>query len=174
MSSYQKEVLKKYHREKGGEMISYLASPTRRQIRQACMWLVDKRNSDGDKHILDIFFKFSKGESMLQKIQNIDGDKFLPIINFLKGKTMTTSPQNVELISWLIDFQPRPFHMYLKVPKAFTNQGLFKKKENKVILNGNNMLFGQNIGHNFLLDKEEILNGNIKEHKFTISITMQF
>ncbi|MBQ0741453.1 hypothetical protein J9332_44995, partial [Aquimarina celericrescens] len=42
------------------------------------------------------------------------GDKFKPIINFLTGETKSTTPANLELISWLIDFKKRPLSIYLK------------------------------------------------------------
>ena len=46
-------------------------------------------------------------------IENTDGDRFKPIINFLTGVTKSTKPANLELISWLIDFKPRPLSVYL-------------------------------------------------------------
>lgn len=112
--SYQKEVLEKYKREKGGEMKGYLMEPTRRQIREACIDLLRKEHSKNDNYILNRFFQFRNEDDKLKAIQNFDADKFRPVVNFLKGKAQKTSPENIELIALLIDFQPRPLQEYLK------------------------------------------------------------
>nr|WP_298793859.1 hypothetical protein [uncultured Allomuricauda sp.] len=113
-NSYQKEVLAKYKRNKGGELSTYLLNPTPRLIKQACILLLDKRASAEDKNILSCFFQFRDEENRLKEIKNFDNDRFRPIVNFLKGRTNSTSEENIELISWLIDFELRPLHKYLK------------------------------------------------------------
>ncbi len=112
--TYRDEILEKYKREKGGEMISYLIEPTRKQIKEACIWLLDRRKGKYDEGILNRFFKFNEGENKLQAIERVKGDKFKPIVNFLNGETKSTTPANLELISWLIDFKPRPLSVYLR------------------------------------------------------------
>ncbi|MEP3211166.1 MAG: hypothetical protein ABJN95_18405 [Maribacter sp.] len=128
--SYRKEVLAKYRKEKGGEMSSYLTKPTRKQIRQACLWLFDKRNSNHDQHTLKRFFQLRTEEDGMLKIQKFDADRFIPVVNFLKGNTNSTSIENLELISWLIDFQPRPLQEYLKFKDSISEEDeLDPKKE---------------------------------------------
>ena len=112
--TYREEILKKYREEKGGEMINYLLEPTRKQIKEACIWLLDRRKEKYDDSILNRFFKFNEGENKLQAIERVKGDKVRPIVNFLNGETKSTTPANLELISWLIDFKPRPLSIYLK------------------------------------------------------------
>ncbi|MEW7291643.1 hypothetical protein [Aquimarina sp. 2304DJ70-9] len=112
--SYKNEILEKYKREKGGEMSSYLLEPTRKQIKEACIWLLNRRKDKYDEGILNRFFKFKEGENKLYAIERVKGDKFKPIVNFLTGETKSTTPANLELISWLIDFNPRPLCVYLK------------------------------------------------------------
>lgn len=111
--SYQKEILAKYNKNKGGVLSTYLLNPTPRLIKQACILLLDKRASAEDKNILSCFFQFRDEENRLKEIKNFDNDRFRPIVNFLKGRTNNTSDENIELISWLIDFEPRPLHKYL-------------------------------------------------------------
>lgn len=113
-NSYQKEVLEKYKRNKGGELSTYLLNPTSRLIKQACILLLDKRTSTDDNNILNCFFQFRDEESRIREVKSFDNDRFKPIVYFLKGKTSTTSDENIELISWLIDFKPRPLRQYLK------------------------------------------------------------
>ncbi|GAA4272060.1 hypothetical protein U6A24_11175 [Aquimarina gracilis] len=108
-----KEILEKYKKEKGGEMSSYLLEPTRKQIKEACLWLLDRRKEKYDERILERFFKFKEGENKMYAIERVKGDKFKPIVNFLTGETKSTTPANLELISWLIDFKPRPLSIYL-------------------------------------------------------------
>ncbi len=115
--TYKNEILEKYQKEKGGEMNSYLQHPTRKQIKEACLWLLGRRNAKYDDHILNRFFKFKEGENKLRAIERIKGDKFKPIVNFLNGETKSTTSANLELISWLIDFKQRPLSVYLKTNK---------------------------------------------------------
>ncbi len=121
--TYKNEILEKYKREKGGEMSSYLLEPTRKQIKEACMWLLPRRNEKYDEGILNRFFKFKDGENKLYAIERMKGDKFKPIVNFLTGETKSTTPANLELISWLIDFKCRPLSIYLK-PKTSAKENL--------------------------------------------------
>ncbi len=111
--TYMNEILEKYKKEKGGEMSSYLLEPTRKQIKEACLWLLDRRKEKYDERILDRFFKFKEGENKMHAIERVKGDRFKPIVNFLTGETKSTTPANLELISWLIDFKPRPLSVYL-------------------------------------------------------------
>jgi len=111
--SYKRDILEKYKREKGGEMIGYLSNPTRKQIREACLWLLDKRELKYDEQTLNRFFQFDFKKSKSLQIQQFKPDKFVPIVKFLKGKTKDTSIENLELIAWLIDFKPRPLTEYL-------------------------------------------------------------
>lgn len=112
--TYRNEILEKYKREKGGEMSSYLLEPTRKQIKEACIWLLNRRNEKYDDSILNRFFKFKEGDNKLSVIEDMKSDKFRPIVNFLIGETKSTSPANLELISWLIDFKTRPLSVYLR------------------------------------------------------------
>ncbi len=112
--TYREEILEKYKIEKGGEMSSYLLKPTRKQIKEACIWLLNRRKEPYDESILNRFFKFEDGENKLYAIERVKGDKFKPIVNFLNGDTKSTTPANLELIAWLIDFKPRPLSIYLR------------------------------------------------------------
>ncbi|WP_142783819.1 hypothetical protein [Changchengzhania lutea] len=115
--TYKKEILEKYNTDKGGEMSGYLAEPTRKKIREACLWLLNRRKEKNDEYILNQFFQFKEGEdkeSHIKKLKGYKADKFVPVIQYLKGITRDTSSENLELISWLIDFQPRPLQVYRK------------------------------------------------------------
>ncbi|WP_418499223.1 hypothetical protein [Flagellimonas sp.] len=112
--NYQEEVLKKYRREKGGEMSGYLSTPTCSQIRDACIYLLNSRKEKKDDYILVRFFEFKSGDINIRDIENFGLGKFKAIEKFLKGEIKHTSTKNINLISWLIDFQPRPYEEFLK------------------------------------------------------------
>jgi len=120
--TYMNEILEKYQKEKGGEMSSYLLKPTRKQIKEACLWLLDRRKEKYDERILSRFFQFKEGENKMYAIERVKGDKFKPIVNFLTGETKSTTPANLELISWLIDFKPRPLSIYLASNQSQENE----------------------------------------------------
>ncbi len=126
IEGYKKEVLKKYEREKNGEMGMFFIEPTRKKIREACIWALEIRNEKNDPQILNRFFNFKEQKEILKTIENFDADKFRPIVNFLIGETSNTSDKNLELIAWLVDFKPRPRSEYLKPQNSFP----FPKKQN--------------------------------------------
>ncbi|WP_152538420.1 MULTISPECIES: hypothetical protein [Aquimarina] len=140
--TYKNEILEKYNREKGGEMSCYLLEPTRKQIKEACLWLLNRRKEKYDESILNRFFQFEEGENKSYAIERVNGDKFKPIINFLTGETKSTTPANLELIAWLIDFKPRPLSMYLKsnTENEVTLSESFQKKENAYYLKNENQV----------------------------------
>ncbi|WP_062061337.1 hypothetical protein [Aquimarina longa] len=129
--TYKNEILEKYRKEKGGEMSSYLLEPTRKQIKEACLWLLNRRKEKYDEGILNRFFKFKEGENKSYAIERFNGDKFKPIVNFLIGETKSTTPANLELISWLIDFKPRPLSIYLKPNTKSEDDTLILKSNQK-------------------------------------------
>lgn len=143
--TYMNAILEKYNLEKGGEMTSYLLKPTRKQIKEACLWLVNRRKGKYDESILNRFFQFKEGENKSYAIDRVNGDKFKPIINFLTGETKSTTPANLELIAWLIDFKQRPLSIYLKSNTEDEDETLVLKqktqKENAFSLkNGTNSI----------------------------------
>lgn len=142
--TYMNAILEKYNREKGGEMSSYLLEPTRKQIKEACLWLFNRRKGKYDESILNRFFQFEEGENKSYAIDRINGDKFKPIINFLTGETKSTTPANLELIAWLIDFKQRPLSIYLKSNTEDEDETLVlkpePKKENAYYLKNENQI----------------------------------
>jgi hypothetical protein len=119
-AEYQKQVLLTYHRKKdeNDKLSHYLVHVTAANLRLACIETITKRFSQRDQRILSAFFEHHENEEgYLQALYNIDPDIFKPLNNFLKGNTSHTSSKNVELLAWLIDFQPRPWqwdHDYTK------------------------------------------------------------
>ncbi|GAA3520509.1 hypothetical protein GCM10022393_38430 [Aquimarina addita] len=157
--TYRNDILEKYHREKGGEMSSYLLEPTRKQIKEACIWLLNRRNEKYDDSILNRFFKFKEGDNKLSVIEEMKSDKFRPIVNFLIGETKSTSPANLELISWLIDFNPRPLCVYLRSDEISDEK---KTTKNSI---GKKNIFDENyypVEHIVEIPETKVIHGNNK------------
>lgn len=133
IKSYQKEVLSKYKNEKGGELRGYLAAPTRSQIRDACVYLFHRRNEKNDEYILNRFFQFKNDENKLREIENFGEGKFRSIENFLKGEVENTSAKNLNLIGWLIDFNPRPYEEYLKSDNSVFEEEPLNRPQTEII-----------------------------------------
>lgn len=112
--SYRKEILEKYQLEKEGELSPYFFEPTPGLIKEACIALIEKRRTDEDIKILRSFFKTKGEENILSSIEKIDIDKFRPIVKFLKEGSTTPKGPSLELASWLVGFEPRPFIKYIQ------------------------------------------------------------
>ena len=111
LDDYKKAVIADYHQKKvKGQLSLNLAQPRPGQLREECLLTLNARPDVKDEKIIRDFFNsgtFSNDYS--QSIQGFDPDRLKPLSNFLKGKTEDPDPKNVELLAWLIDFEPRPY-----------------------------------------------------------------
>jgi hypothetical protein len=88
---------------------------TSANLRDECEAVCEERYHRKDAGTLNMFFeRCDDKEAYLLAIHNCDPDKFKPLIKFLKGKTRKTGYKNIELLAWLIDFQPRPYQVWKK------------------------------------------------------------
>ena len=104
-----------YEISKNGIYSCYLLKPSPAQLRNLCLLLLDNNLTKSDEEIFRVFFQVAEGVVLRKAIENFDVEKFRAVGNFLKGKSETTNPVSVNLISVLVDYQPRPFKKYLKV-----------------------------------------------------------
>lgn len=108
---YAEDILKKYEEK------ARLIAPTRTDIKDACMARFSEETKIIDKEILRKFLGAKYEDDLYKKIENCNPEKFRTIQNFLIKKTSATSKKNLDVIAWLIDFNPRPYSVYRK-PKA--------------------------------------------------------
>jgi hypothetical protein len=106
IKTYSEEILKK-HEEKG-----VLLEPTRTDIKDKCIVRFLEGTHVKDEEFLRLFFKVNREEDLLKIIESTDPEKFRTVQNFLLRNTGSTSRKNLNLIAWLIDFQPRPYAVY--------------------------------------------------------------
>jgi len=109
---YKEMVLADYDRRfASGLLPSELLSPTPAGLKAEAVKICERRFSTRDETILKSFF--NQKEDMAgyrMAIQNCNADLFKPLILFLRDRSINTKLRNIDLLAWLIDFNPRPFH----------------------------------------------------------------
>lgn len=131
---YIKAIKAKYEEAKTAEFSGYLLNPSPAELKNLCLLLLDKGINNLDQEILDRFFDFNDKSIKSKQIEQFDVDKLRPISNFLKGKTETTRPINLDLIAVLVDFNPRPYRKFIAENKEELTEdvaikGIVKKHE---------------------------------------------
>ncbi len=94
-----------------GQLPSELISPTPGGLKSESVKICERRFDSKDEILLSSFF--NKREDVYayrQAIHNASADVFKPLTNFLKDRSINTALKNIDLLAWLIDFQPRPYH----------------------------------------------------------------
>lgn len=93
-----------------GELIQALLNPTPASIRNECLRLLPTRTGKMDKKILaDFFGHDEKKETLNETISRVDLEDLKALKNFFYGETSKPNYKVVEMMAWLIDFQPRPY-----------------------------------------------------------------
>jgi len=110
-TNYVLRVIETYQLKKEKSELSLnLTEPTPSRLKSECMIVYLERFREKDNKTLRLFFQTTDDTTNYSSsIRNIDTDKFKPLCNFLKGRTSDTDAKNIELLSWLIDFEPRPY-----------------------------------------------------------------
>jgi hypothetical protein len=111
-ADYQKQILLTYHEKKAANQLSLnLTHATPAKLKRECMAVLSGRYEHRhDEKILSMFFgPRDNASAYMQAISACDTDKFRPLLAFLRENIVATDQKNIELLAWLIDFQPRPF-----------------------------------------------------------------
>ncbi len=116
IEDYKREILHKFNVIENKKIAGYESELTSVSVRDACIYLCDKRIDKVDIEILNRFFNCHNNTqpNYREIINSLDKDKFKPIWQFLKGDTESPSKFRIELVAWLVDFNPRPYAKYLK------------------------------------------------------------
>jgi len=105
-------VLEDYRKKKDRNELSLnltLATPAK--LRNECLAVFGARYSAKDEKTLRLFFSARESAAAYeQAIRKFDIDRFRPLKNLLTNNAISTDDKNIELLAWLIDFQPRPYH----------------------------------------------------------------
>ncbi len=108
---YKAGVLQAYKHKKAANALSpNLTRSTPAKLRAECLEVFNSRFLKKDELALKSFFgSRDDATGYVQAIRKCDVDKFRPLDNFLKGNTTDSEDKNIELLAWLIDFEPRPY-----------------------------------------------------------------
>ncbi|RZJ19633.1 MAG: hypothetical protein EON51_16820 [Acinetobacter sp.] len=122
---YKNEVVLYYQsRKELGKLSINLAELSPGKLRDECIIIYNERPLVEDNEMLRAFFgPLGNANIYNQLIDNVDIDKFRPLIQHLTGITSTTARKNIELLAWLIDFTPRPYEKWLIKPEVITDDG---------------------------------------------------
>ncbi len=115
---YQQQVMQAYERKKGNNTLPHgLMHLTPANIKEECVkkCTTDVNRRD-EKAIRDFCGDLNESKNCHTLLQRCDTDKFRPLVNYLKGKSESTDPKNIELLAWLIDFPGRPWVMGKEIP----------------------------------------------------------
>ena len=107
-------VKQQYEVSKNGIYSGFLLNPSPAQLRNFCLLLLENNLTKSDEEIFRVFFQVPDGGALRRAVENFEIEKFKAIGNFLKGKSGRPNAVSLNLISILVDYQPRPFNKYLK------------------------------------------------------------
>jgi hypothetical protein len=125
---YKNLVLEDYHRKKEQNKLPLnLVIPTSANLKEECLKVCEERFQSRDlKTLRDFFGVFDGKEECHRVIRRMHTDKFKPLGNFIKGGTEDPNVKIIELLAWLIDFQPRPYELgrkYRRMEKGGMEDG---------------------------------------------------
>lgn len=118
---YKEKVILTYEEKKKANAISLnLIHPTPGKLKDECLIIYEERPLKKDENLFRSFFESKEDiTNFTGSIKTHDIDKFRPLVYFLKRKTTVPDNKNVELLAWLIDFEPRPYD------RAFDYKGMY-------------------------------------------------
>ena len=106
---YQDAVLKLYAEKKGSNGLSLrLSNPSPAKIKDECLALYQSGVAEKDRQMLMLFLEVREASEIVRAIKR-GRDKFKPLDNYLRDATGKTEDKNIELLAWLLGFEPRPF-----------------------------------------------------------------
>lgn len=118
-ADYKLLVVQTYQKMKKGNQLSLnLMGSTPARLRAECIAVLNARYERKDEPTLKLFFGQKEDpNAYMQTIRHFEADKFKPLDNFLKGITSDTDSKNIELLAWLIGFEPRPYRFTINTPE---------------------------------------------------------
>lgn len=113
-------------RRNNGQLSQLLMHPTTANIKRACLnvYLDRKRKGEEENNILESCFGVPPvGKDFSYVIDRRANDKFKPLQRLINGRIRFPNLVTVELMAWLIDFEPRPLtkaQQNLETPNRIT------------------------------------------------------
>ena len=132
LEDYKKGVTACYHQKKVmGQLSLNLAHPTPAKLREECLLVLNARRQGKDEKIIKDFFNLGAvSNDYSHSIRKFDADKLRPLVNLLKDRIENPDSRNIELLAWLIDFEPRPY----KFGTDYTSCPMLEEKRQSEVL----------------------------------------
>lgn len=112
---FQQEVINAYHEKKELHALSELGNPSPTRLMKYCLSLLYRGKLDEDKQTLNkIFNPLNKHQDLESGIKEFGADGFKSLQNFMMGRTSRPREEIVKLLAVLIDFQPRPYEIWVR------------------------------------------------------------
>jgi len=110
---YRQLVMREYERKKVNNTLPYgLTYLTPANLKAECLKRCRSDVNKRDERVIrDFCGDLSESKNCHAIIQRCETDKFRPLVNYLRGKSVSTDAKNIELLAWLIDFPGRPWEM---------------------------------------------------------------
>jgi len=107
---YESMVVQAYrHKRANNALPLELIEPTPARLRDECLKICRERFERRDeKTLVDFFKKTGDKDAWIRIIERVNPEIFKSLVNFLKNTSVNTSAKNIELLAWLIGFEPRP------------------------------------------------------------------
>jgi len=111
---YKKQVFAFYEDKRTkGLLSSRLRQGSPAQLKKECLVILEERFQRKDARALMDFFEVADStQNFKPKIAKFDIDKFRPLSKYIRNPSIKTDDKNIELLAWLIDFEPRPWEIF--------------------------------------------------------------
>lgn len=107
-ADYRSKVFENYTIKKANHDLALnILHATPAKIKAECLAVFDTRYLKKDERLIISFFGERENVTDYRNaIRQSEADKFKPLINFLRASTQSTDEKNIELLAWLIDYEP--------------------------------------------------------------------
>lgn len=82
------------------------------KIKNATKRVFRLRNERNDIRIMSDFFSVSEDKDFNKYLENVNADKFIPVLQFLEETTKKPREEVIEFSAFLLDFNPRPYSKF--------------------------------------------------------------
>ncbi|RZM30448.1 MAG: hypothetical protein EOO88_00830 [Pedobacter sp.] len=123
-NEYQESVVTAYQNLKNESRLSMnLAHPSTANLRDECLRKISQGFTDSDEKVIRSFFGLPDDNNEYSKtIGSVDVDIFRQLVKVLNGQPLKTDQKNIELLAWLIDYQPRPSTEFYANPRTLPDE----------------------------------------------------
>lgn len=118
IAEYKEKVKAEYFiRLESGGLSSNLTDLSPAKIKAECMLIYNLRGNADDNNVLQDYFGLPDERSNYSNaIRRLDIDRYRPLVSYLRGANQDPHLKHIELLAWLMNYQPRPYSVALPPP----------------------------------------------------------